>query len=97
MASLWTLLFQRPRHRFARLDAMAIARPSSNAASTMGDGWVEIEEIRLNWLHRPARRARVCAQAAVGTNASSRPDKRCNKNHETRHFCPRHRYNLPRL
>jgi hypothetical protein len=49
----------------------------------MGDGWVEIEEIRLNWLHRP-----LPASARISQHQSrSRvqhlltPDQTPNKSH----------------
>ena len=67
MASLWTLLFQRPRHNaYARLDAQGKClafKQCSQAPS--GSGWVQVGEIQLAWLGRelPAD-ARVCARAS---------------------------------
>ncbi|WP_060484532.1 hypothetical protein [Pseudomonas sp. NBRC 111123] len=67
MASLWTLLGQRPRHNaYARLDAdgKCLAFKQCNQAPS-GSGWVRISEIQLAWLGRelPAE-ARVCASAS---------------------------------
>ncbi|AXQ46783.1 hypothetical protein ACTORR_18480 [Pseudomonas sp. SAR267] len=67
MASLWTLLCQRPRHNaYARLDGEGIClafKQCSQAPS--GSGWVQISEIQLAWLGRelPAE-ARACARAS---------------------------------
>jgi len=67
MASLWTLLFQRPRqHAYARLDAdgkCLAFKQCSHAPS--GSAWVRIGEIRWAWLglELPAD-ARVCARAS---------------------------------
>ena len=66
MASLWTLLFQRPRHNaYARLDSdgncLAFKQCSQPPA---GSGWVQVEEIQLGWLGRPLpSSARVCTHA----------------------------------
>ena len=67
MASLWTLLFQRPRHNaYARLDAdgKCLAFKQCSQAPSRS-GWVQVGEIQLAWLGRelPAR-ARVCARAS---------------------------------
>ncbi|BDM20986.1 MULTISPECIES: hypothetical protein [Pseudomonas] len=67
MASLWTLLCQRPRHNaYARLDAdgKCLAFKQCSQAPS-GSGWVRIGEIQLAWLGRelPAE-ARVCAPAS---------------------------------
>ena len=67
MASLWTLLFHRPRHNtYARLDAdgKCLAFKQCSQAPS-GSGWVQIGEIQLAWLGRelPAS-ARVCARAS---------------------------------
>ncbi|MEN5304958.1 MULTISPECIES: hypothetical protein [unclassified Pseudomonas] len=67
MASLWTLLCQRPRHNaYARLDGegKCLAFKQCRQAPS-GSGWVQISEIKLAWLGRelPAE-ARVCARAS---------------------------------
>ena len=67
MASLWTLLFQRPRHNaYARLDAQGKClafKQCSQAPS--GSDWVRIGEIRLAWLgHELPADARVCDRAS---------------------------------
>ncbi|MNP06997.1 hypothetical protein D3C76_990040 [compost metagenome] len=66
MTSLWTQLFQRPRHNaYARLDAdgKCLAFKQCSQAPR-GIDWVQISEIQLAWLGRelPAE-ARVCARA----------------------------------
>jgi len=67
MASLWTLLCQRPRHHaYALLDSEGkclafkqCSRPPS------GNGWVRISEIQLAWLGRELPvQARVCPPAS---------------------------------
>ncbi|WP_449429840.1 hypothetical protein [Pseudomonas putida] len=66
MASLWTLLWQRPRHTcYARLDAdgkcLAFKQCRVPAAAS---GWVQVSEIQLAWLGRQLPdSARVCADA----------------------------------
>ncbi|NIE74050.1 hypothetical protein F3J44_19775 [Pantoea sp. Tr-811] len=67
MASLWTQLFQRPRHHaYARLDneGKCLAFKECNEPPS-GSGWVRISEVRLAWLGRelPAE-ARVCVRAS---------------------------------
>ena len=66
MASLWTLLFQRPRHNaYARLDAdgKCLAFKQCSQAPS-GLDWVQIREIQLAWLGRELPiEARVCARA----------------------------------
>lgn len=66
MASLWTLLFQRPRHTaYARLDAQGKCLAFKQCSQApRGIDWVQISEIQLAWLGRelPAE-ARVCARA----------------------------------
>ncbi|HGA2316627.1 TPA: hypothetical protein ACIRVE_001155 [Pseudomonas putida] len=67
MASLWTLLCQRPRHNaYARLDAdgKCLAFKQCRQAPS-GSGWVRIGEIQLAWLgHELPAEARVCAPAS---------------------------------
>ncbi|WP_288095255.1 hypothetical protein [Pseudomonas sp.] len=55
MRFLVSLFTPRPRHRsFALLDSKGHCQAFKQCSlQPMGDGWVEIEEIRLNWLHRP--------------------------------------------
>ncbi|MHC6227342.1 hypothetical protein ACYU03_21635 [Pseudomonas sp. X10] len=67
MASLWTLLFHRPRHNsYVRLDAegncLAFKQCTQPPASS---GWVQVNETNLGWLGRPLpASARVCARAS---------------------------------
>ncbi|MFK5735712.1 hypothetical protein KW869_19455 [Pseudomonas urmiensis] len=67
MASLWTLLFHRPRHlTYARLDCdgkcLAFKHCSQPPA---GSGWVQVSEAKLAWLGQPLpSSARVCARAS---------------------------------
>ncbi|NMY36807.1 MULTISPECIES: hypothetical protein [unclassified Pseudomonas] len=43
----------RPHRSFARLDNNGRCRAFRQCAQPpVGDGWVEISEIRLNWLHQ---------------------------------------------
>ena len=67
MASLWTLLCQRPRHNaYARLDGDGKCLAFKQCSEVpSGSGWVQIGEIQLAWLGRelPAE-ARVCARAS---------------------------------
>ena len=44
----------RPHRCFARLDTTGRCQAFKQCKQPpVGDNWVEIEEIRLNWLHRP--------------------------------------------
>ncbi|MCO7592788.1 MULTISPECIES: hypothetical protein [Pseudomonas] len=67
MASLWTLLFHRPRHNtYARLDAEGKCLAFKQCSQPpLGSGWVQVSEARLVWLGQslPAN-ARVCARAS---------------------------------
>lgn len=66
MASLWTLLFHRPRHAtYARLDSDGICLGFKHCATPPGNGgWVQVNEAQLAWLGRPLpANARVCARA----------------------------------
>ncbi|MGO3988049.1 hypothetical protein ABI582_27195 [Pseudomonas sp. SAS7] len=67
MASLWTLLFQRPRHlTYARLDGQGKCLAFKQCSQVpSGSGWVQVGEIQVAWLGRelPAD-ARVCARAS---------------------------------
>ncbi|GLO58176.1 hypothetical protein GIB19_22710 [Pseudomonas sp. ITEM 17296] len=66
MASLWTLLFQRPRHlAYACLDAEGKCLAFKHCSQPpSASGWVQVNEVQLAWLGRqlPAS-ARVCARA----------------------------------
>ncbi|WP_060512471.1 hypothetical protein [Pseudomonas sp. NBRC 111124] len=67
MASLWTLLCQRPRRNaYARLDeeGKCLAFKQCSQAPS-GSGWVQISVIQLAWLGRelPAE-ARACNPAS---------------------------------
>ncbi|MGE8066579.1 hypothetical protein [Pseudomonas sp. NPDC089569] len=55
MRSLITLFAPRPLHRcFALLDHNGHCQAFKQCSlKPMGEGWVEIEEIRLSWLHHP--------------------------------------------
>ena len=55
MRYLISLFAPRPLHRsFALLDRNGYCQAFKQCSlQPMGDGWVEIEEIRLNWLHHP--------------------------------------------
>ena len=55
MRYLISLFAPRPLHRsFALLDRNGHCQAFKQCSlQPMGDGWVEIEEIRLNWLHQP--------------------------------------------
>ena len=55
MRYLFSLFAPRPLHRsFALLDRNGHCQAFKQCSlQPMGDGWVEIEEIRLNWLHQP--------------------------------------------
>ena len=60
-----SLFAPRPLHRcFALLDRYGHCQAFKQCSlQPMGDGWVEIEEIRLNWLHKPLpASARVIAR-----------------------------------
>lgn len=66
MASLWTLLLQRPRHTtYARLaeDDTCLAFKQC-AQAPAGSGWVQVSEAHLGWLGQalPAS-ARICPPA----------------------------------
>lgn len=55
MRYLISLFAPRPLHRsFALLDRNGHCQAFKQCSlQPMGDDWVEIEEIRLNWLHQP--------------------------------------------
>ena len=55
MRYLISLFAPRPLHRsFALLDRNGHCQAFKQCSlQPMGDGWVEIEEIRLNWLNQP--------------------------------------------
>ena len=55
MRYLISLFAPRPLHRsFALLDRNGHCQAFKQCSlQPMGDGWVEIEEVRLNWLNQP--------------------------------------------
>lgn len=55
MRFLISLFTPRPHHRsFALLDRNGRCQAFKQCSlQPMGEGWVEIDEIRLNWLHQP--------------------------------------------
>lgn len=55
MHRLWSLFAPRRQYRyFAQLDSLERCLAFKHCrVPPMGDGWVEIDEIRLNWLHQP--------------------------------------------
>ena len=55
MHFLWSLFAPRQKHRsFALLDQQGRCQAFKHCSlPPTGDGWVEIDEIRLNWLHHP--------------------------------------------
>jgi hypothetical protein len=62
MHFLWSLFTRKPALRqFALLDAQGRCQAFKECSQPpVGNGWVEIEEIRLSWMHRPLpARARV--------------------------------------
>ena len=67
MNRFWSLLrFARPYRCFVRLNSAGQCQAFKQCKQPpVGDNWVEIEEIRLNWLHQvlPAS-ARIPSSAA---------------------------------
>ena len=55
MHFLWSLFTRKPALRqFALLDAQGRCQAFKECSQPpVGNGWVEIEEIRLSWMHRP--------------------------------------------
>ncbi len=67
MHFLWSLFTRKPAVRqFALLDSQGRCQAFKACCQPpAGDGWVEIEEIRLSWMHRPLpSHARVSARRA---------------------------------
>ncbi|MBD9457310.1 hypothetical protein IB241_06420 [Pseudomonas sp. PDM05] len=67
MNFLWSLFVRKPALRqFALLDAQGRCQAFKECDQPpVGNGWVEIDEIRLSWMHRPLpARARVSPRAA---------------------------------
>ncbi|WP_282364668.1 hypothetical protein [Pseudomonas sp. PS01297] len=72
----WSLFsFLQPHRCYARLDSMGRCQAFKQCKQPpVGDNWVEIEEIRLNWLHQvlpasarmPARTTRSAVLPALG-------------------------------
>ena len=66
MTSLWSLLFKRSRHTaYARLDGDGKCMAFKTCTQPPGgNGWVEVNEIRLSWLGAPLPvSARACSRA----------------------------------
>lgn len=64
MASLWTLLFQRPRQQtYARLDGQGKCLAFKQCTQRPENGtWVEVNESRLAWLGQSLpQSARTCS------------------------------------
>jgi len=55
MHFLRSLFIRTPRRRqFARLDQQGHCQAFKQCGlPPVGDGWVEVDEIRLSWMHRP--------------------------------------------
>ncbi|SEI09994.1 hypothetical protein NLK61_08620 [Pseudomonas fuscovaginae UPB0736] len=55
MEFLWQLFFARkPKRSFARLDADGRCQAFKQCElPPTGDGWIEVEEIHLAWMHQP--------------------------------------------
>jgi len=76
MNRLWSLFtFMQPHRCFVRLDSMGRCQAFKHCKQPpVGDNWVEIEEVRLNWLHQvlpasariPARTPRSAAPTLLG-------------------------------
>ena len=67
MHFLWSLFTRKPALRqFALLDAQGRCQAFKECSQPpVGDGWVEIDEIRLSWMHHPLpARARVSPRPA---------------------------------
>lgn len=67
MHFLWSLFTRKPALRqFALLDAQGRCQAfKACCQAPVGEGWVEIEEIRLSWMHHPLpARARVSPRPA---------------------------------
>ena len=59
---LWRLFARKPAFRhFALLDAQGRCQAFKHCSQPpVGGGWVEVEEIRLSWMHQPLpARARI--------------------------------------
>ncbi|WP_348748750.1 hypothetical protein [Pseudomonas rhodesiae] len=67
MQYLWSLFTRKPAlRRFALLDSQGRCQAFKECNQPpVGQGWVEIEEIRLSWMHHPLpAQARVSPRAA---------------------------------
>ena len=55
MNFLWSLFMRKPALRqFALLDTQGRCQAFKECCQApVGDGWVEIDEIRLSWMHHP--------------------------------------------
>jgi hypothetical protein len=67
MHFLWSLFSRKPALRqFALLDAQGRCQAFKECSlPPVGEGWVEIDEIRLSWMHHPLpARARISQRPA---------------------------------
>ncbi|KAA0949636.1 MULTISPECIES: hypothetical protein [unclassified Pseudomonas] len=55
MHFFWSLFMRKPAHRhFALLDQQGRCQAFKQCSlPPVGNGWVEVEEIRLSWMHHP--------------------------------------------
>ncbi|MCX4063708.1 hypothetical protein OR626_05650 [Pseudomonas sp. S1Bt30] len=70
MQFLWSLFTRKPALRqFALLDLQGRCQAFKECSQPpVGEGWVEIEEIRLSWMHRPLpAHARVSPRVERGS------------------------------
>ena len=72
MHFLWSLFTRKPALRqFALLDVQGRCQAFKECSQPpVGDGWVEIEEIRLSWMHRP-----LPASARISQRATQSPHR----------------------
>jgi len=73
MSFLWSLFTVRSKHRhYALLDKSGICQAFRHCATPpIGQGWVEINEVRLTWLHQP-----LPASARANVRATSPRQRR---------------------
>ncbi|WP_312931280.1 hypothetical protein [Pseudomonas sp.] len=76
MASLWNLLFKRPRHQtYARLDSQGRCLAFKECSALPESGlWVHVTEARLAWLGQPLpHSARIRRKSGRNWQPSSLP------------------------
>ncbi|MDZ5604784.1 hypothetical protein SJI00_18610 [Pseudomonas sp. RP23018S] len=76
MASLWNLLFKRPRHQtYARLDSQGRCLAFKQCSAVPDAGlWVQVWEVRLAWIGQPLPlSARVCHKSRSDWQPHSLP------------------------